>query len=162
MNNLYFYGHTNKSGPKKVLSNWYPACFKDHEGIVYHNTEQYMMAEKAKLFKDDIMREIILKNPDPKHAKELGRRVKNFDQEVWDLNAKKIVTLGCYYKFSQNDDLKLYLLSTKNRYLVEASKWDKIWGIGISLLEAKRGDKWRGTNWLGECLMEVRKILSKK
>ena len=37
--------------PNDYLSNWYPAPFTS-EGIRYANTEQYMMAKKALLFKD--------------------------------------------------------------------------------------------------------------
>ena len=41
---------------------------------------------------------------------------------------------------------------------VEASPTDKIWGTGLSQDGPKAGDrsKWRGINWLGEILTEVR------
>lgn len=35
------------------------------------------------------------------------------------------------FQFSQNDDLKTILFSTYPKTLVEASPYDKIWGIGL-------------------------------
>jgi len=53
------------------------------------------------------------------------------------------------------------LLATGNRELVEASAFDKIWGIGFAAkgAEGKR-HKW-GMNLLGKCLMEVREQFRK-
>ena len=39
--------------------------------------------------------------------------------------------------------------------LVEASPYDKIWGIGISEKEAKSGKAWNGQNLLGDILTNV-------
>lgn len=46
---------------------------------------------------------------------------------------------------------------------MEASPSDKIWGIGLSQNDPRASDrsKWRGTNWLGEILTEVREELLK-
>ena len=52
MNTLYFYGHTEKSGDKRCLSNWYPCEFIDEEGNQFYSSEQYMMYQKALLFKE--------------------------------------------------------------------------------------------------------------
>ncbi len=95
----------------------------------------------------------------PSEAKILGRKVSNFNQEIWNKNAKNIVICGCYMKFTQNQHLREYILSTGDRPIVEASANDKIWGIGISILAAKSGRPWNGTNWLGECLMIVRDLI---
>ena len=86
---FFFWGHTDRSGPKKCLSNWFPAKFVDSNGITYDNTEQYMMYHKALLFKDSEMASAILKNPNPKEIKAMGRKVKNFDWNIWSVNAKK-------------------------------------------------------------------------
>ena len=43
-----------------------------------------MMAAKAKLFENQEILEQILKCDDPKQIKALGRKVKGFDQKVWD------------------------------------------------------------------------------
>ena len=100
----------------------------------------------------------------PRKYKSLGRKVQGFDEAIWATHAREIVQKGCLLKFSQNDDLKEYLLSTGNRLLAEASPYDKIWGIGLAKLDAARvpQERWTGKNWLGECLMAVRKTLQEQ
>ena len=46
---------------------------------------------------------------------------------------------------------------------MEASPTDRIWGIGLSKDDPRASDrnKWRGTNWLGEILTEVREEILK-
>ena len=124
----------------------------------YLYTEQYMMASKAQLFGDEEIRKEILKCSDPKQIKALGRKVRGFDQKVWDKFKYAIVLLGNWCKFSQNRYLQEFLLSTGDSVLVEASPYDAIWGIRLaaSSPEAKDPMKWRGQNLLGFALMEVR------
>ena len=45
--------------------------------------------------------------------------------------------------------------------LVEASPEDRLWGIGLRKTDrrAMRRETWRGKNWLGEILTEVREEL---
>lgn len=52
-------------------------------------------------------------------------------------------------------------MNTKNRVLVEASPYDKIWGIGIPADDKHIENplEWKGQNLLGFALMEVRKEL---
>jgi len=61
-------------------------------------------------------------------------------------------------KFGQNPELKEFLLSTGDAILVEASPYDKIWGIGLDRETAMKGtvNQWKGENLLGYALMEVR------
>ena len=145
---------------KKCLGQWEPCRFTV-DGIEYHTAEQFMMAQKAVLFGDKEVRAEIMAAGHPKQFKDLGQKVKGFVQEIWDKNRCDIVIRGNIAKFSQNEDLKAFLLNTGERVLVEASPFDKIWGIGM-----KEGDPrcenpalWNGTNFLGFCLMEVRDIL---
>ena len=161
MNELYFYGHTEKSGEKRCLSNWYPCEFVDEKGNKFYSSEQYMMYKKAILFNDLEKAAEILETTSPKVAKIKGRQVKKFVQEIWDKNAQDIVFKACLLKFSQNEDIKKYLLSTSDKILAEASQFDKIWGIGISIKKAEEGCEWKGRNWLGKCLMKVRDTLDK-
>ena len=83
---------------------------------------------------------------------------KNPSNRVRDARKYDIVVEGNKAKFSQNDDLKEYLLSTGDAILVEASPYDRIWGIGLYPGQAAKGsiDQWRGLNLLGAALMEVR------
>lgn len=140
------------------FSNWYPCRFRDEVGAGYNCAEQYMMNRKAMLFMDLDSMEKILRSDDPREQKKLGRSVKNFNTAVWNKNAKKIVYNGCKLKFEQNQDLMDELLKTAGTLLVEASPYDRIWGIGLSIDDPWINDpsKWRGTNWLGEVLTELR------
>lgn len=140
------------------FSNWHPCRFTDPDGIKYNCSEQYMMAEKAKLFEDEVIREMILESGDPRDQKDLGRRIADFDTTVWSLNAKEIMYKGLYLKFTQNEKLLAALMETRGTLIVEAAKDDKIWGIGLGEDDPKIHDRknWQGTNWLGEVLTQLR------
>lgn len=99
-----------------------------------------------------------MRSNNPKEIKVLGRQVKNFDENIWKKNRYSIILNGNYAKFMQNEDLRLFLISTKDSILVEASPYDKIWGIGMSANNENIENPllWRGLNLLGFALMEVR------
>ena len=160
---LGFWGHTPKNNSvvdKSCLSQWYPAGF-ELDGHLYKNTEQYMMAQKAKLFDDhDIFSKILLTG-NPKEIKALGRLVRHYQDDTWLKHRFAIVVKGNLAKFSQNKNLGQFLLNTGDQVLVEASPFDKIWGIGVDEHD-QTVDKpvlWKGLNLLGFALMEVRKQL---
>lgn len=159
-NPIFFWGYKGNSS-KKVLSNWYPCTFKSHSGITFSSVEQYIMYHKAILFNDFKMSKEIMECSDLKLIKQKGEMVRNFNQYIWEDNAKKIVYDGCLLKFSQNQELLNFLLSTEYRLLVQANPYDKIWGIGMDEIEASKTPqhKWKGKNWLGECLVQVRETL---
>ena len=120
--------------------------------------EQYMMASKAWIFGDEEIKKEILETRDPKQMKSLGRKVRNFDAQIWDKTRHSIVLNGNYHKFAQNKDMRDILLDTGDKILVEASPMDTIWGIGLGANNPKATDpaSWRGSNLLGFALMEVR------
>lgn len=161
---ILFWGHQYKKNKitKSCLSQWYPCKFKD-ETMEYNTAEQYMMIQKAKLFNDNETLNLILEANTPKEYKQLGRKIKNFNHEIWDKNKFEIVFNGNLLKFSQNEDLKSFLLSTQNKILAEASPYDSIWGIGIGENNNDAYDimKWKGENLLGKALMKVRDELRK-
>ena len=121
-----------------------------------------MMAEKARLFNDQLNYDKILKSKSPGQAKQFGRAVKSFDEETWKQNRIEIFKKGNLAKLGQNLELKKYLLGTNTRILVEASPVDIIWGIGLSKDSEHCHNplKWRGPNLLGFTLMEVREATS--
>lgn len=80
-NYIFFWGY--KGGNEKVLSNFYYSKIK-YKNLIFSSSEQLFMYKKAELFKDDQMKEKILKAKTPKEAKRYGRLVKNFDAKVWD------------------------------------------------------------------------------
>lgn len=139
------------------FSQWHLASFS-LEGYTYNCCEQYMMHQKALLFGDQVTGKKVMNTLDPMKQKQLGREVKAFDKNVWEANAKRIVYEGNYAKFKQNSHLMLQLMKTKNTTLVEASPYDAIWGVGLSIKDPRIQDSsnWLGTNWLGEVLTKLR------
>lgn len=159
---LLFYGHkVTDPVAETCLSQWYP-CHFVVDAIPYTSAEQYMMAEKAKLFGDEEIRNEILNTSDPRKCKALGRKVKHFDKDVWNQNKIQIVSKGNMEKFLQNDALRHFLLSTGNKVLVEASPTDRIWGIGLGKNNPDALDptKWRGKNLLGFVLTNTRDAIA--
>lgn len=143
-----------------VFCQWYNCKFSDNEHT-YTCTEQYMMFKKAQLFGDLIVGEKILNETDPDKMRKFGREIKNFDDKTWNKNKYSIVYLGNYLKFSQNEQLKQYILSTKKTVLVEASPYDAVWGVKMSAdnEDINCPDMWQGQNLLGFALMHVRENL---
>lgn len=142
------------------MCQWWHAPFSE-ERVTFSSCEQYMMFYKARVFKDEEAARKILKAKDPKAIKDLGRAVKNFNEAKWGEVKYAIVMRGNYLKFSQNAKLKQFLLGTGDKVLVEASPFDRVWGIGLAeedlLVTYPR--KWKGQNLLGFALMEVRDML---
>lgn len=163
---LFFWGHQpsrNGDITKSCFSQWWESEFIV-DGINYKTAEHYMMAEKAKLFNNDLIRKKIIVCKSPAEAKKLGRQVEGFKPDVWEAHRFEIVKNGNYHKFSQNKELLDFLLQTNNRVLVEASPVDPIWGIGLAEnhKNALNPKEWRGLNLLGFALMEVRDKLKRK
>ena len=130
---LLFWGHQpsrDGSITKTCFSQWWEQSFTV-EGIPYLTAEHWMMAEKARLFKDNVALAKILAATKPAAAKALGREVLNFDPSVWNDKKREIVVQGNVYKFSQNAELQAFLLATGDKIIVEASPRDQIWGIGL-------------------------------
>ena len=151
---VYFWGDP-------TFSNWGQAriVYKDK---VFQNTEQAFMWEKAKFFGDEETAEEILKNDNPSMAKKLGRKVKNFDNERWMINSFTFMVAVNKAKFLQHEKMAKILLSTADKTIVEASPYDKIWGVGLHWNDDAILDehKWQGLNLLGKALMEVRKLIA--
>lgn len=161
---LLFYGHKPSADgtvTASCLSQWFPAEF-EIDGVKYVTAEHFMMAEKARLFNDSEMLKNILECKTPKEAKAFGRKVQNFAPEIWQKRCSEIVVKANLAKFSANRAFADWLVATAPKVLVEASMWDKIWGIGMvaSAPDARDPRCWKGTNLLGFALMEVRDQLA--
>ena len=151
---------------KEWPSNWHPAEFDiEVNGVKCHfyNTEQYFMYMKAIVFGDEEIAKQILEDGDPKKVKALGRKVQNYDEQVWNEKRYQIMLRANVAKFSQNEDLKQLLLSPEyeGRGFVEASPYDKVWGVRMYESSADIDDetKWKGLNLLGKVLDETRRIV---
>jgi ribA/ribD-fused uncharacterized protein len=163
---FFFWGHTQKKEgiiDKSCFSQWFPAAFTI-SGILYPTAEHWMMAKKAELFNNEETVKEILATEKPAVAKELGRKVRNFDAGKWSDASYQIVVEGNRQKFLQNNSLKDFLIRTGEQILVEASPVDAIWGIGLSQSDADASNpfKWKGTNLLGFALMEVRDFINNR
>jgi ribA/ribD-fused uncharacterized protein len=159
---IFFWGHQpSKDGTiiKTCFSQWWLSSFIVN-GIKYATAEHWMMAKKAELFGDDEQLNNILATESPAMAKKYGRAVKNFDNFLWEKHRYKYVLEGNLHKFSQNEKLKIFLLETEDNVIVEASPFDKIWGIGTRS-HIENPQLWKGLNLLGFALMEVRDKLKK-
>jgi ribA/ribD-fused uncharacterized protein len=145
----FFYG-----GPG---SQWYPSWFTI-EGVEYNCAEQFMMAEKARLFGDDDALDIIMKSDNPKVQKATGRLVRGFVSSKWEANRKLIVYRANFAKFTQDTNCLNWLLATDGTTLVEASPWDRVWGIGLAANDPRALSRstWQGSNDLGEIETQVR------
>jgi ribA/ribD-fused uncharacterized protein len=156
---VYFWGHTGEGIGKHVLSQWYPCSFVV-DGVTYTSAEQFMMAEKARLMRDEETRAQMLATDNPSKVKALGRAVKNYDGALWDRERFDVVVRGNVAKFSE-PSLRAYLVGTGDAVLVEASPQDAIWGIGLAENDplAKDPRTWKGMNLLGFALMKARATL---
>ncbi|KAF2480228.1 hypothetical protein BDY17DRAFT_327201 [Neohortaea acidophila] len=103
--------------PECCLQQWYPSPFVEkvdeseakRSGTSaerkFKTSEQYMMFHKALLMGDAEVAGEVLECQTPGEAKGLGRKVKNFQQTLWDKHCDDIVEQGQYLKFSQNAEL---------------------------------------------------------
>ena len=147
---------------KHVFSNFYLSNFKDtlEDGSsdTFNCTEQYFMYYKAWFFKDYDTANKILKENVPYNQKKLGRLAKNYDDSLWSKEREYFMYQANKLKYLQNEGLLKILLNTYPKQLVEASKFDKIWGIGLAENSPMVHDefKWKGMNLLGKVLTQLR------
>jgi ribA/ribD-fused uncharacterized protein len=143
-----------------IYSQWHKAPMTIDK-IEYNSCEQYMMHQKALLFGDEEIADLIMQEKNPKEQKKFGRMIKGFDKALWDKNCLAIVYEGNLAKFSQNPELRYEMLNTGNRIFVEASPLDNIWGIGLDENAEGIDDPsyWLGLNLLGQALNLVKNQL---
>lgn len=160
---VFFWRHTDRQTTavgKHCLSQWYMASMTIG-GVCYNCMEQYLMAEKARVFGDNVTETLIMAECNQMAIKKLGRQVAGYDDSIWKADRQGVSVRGNIYKFAQNPKLKEFLLSTGDKILVEASPKDRIWGIGLdeNHPDAIVPARWQGENLLGFALMEVREHL---
>ncbi|GGU38414.1 hypothetical protein GCM10010259_31140 [Streptomyces daghestanicus] len=160
---LFFWGHRPPPDGRigaGCLSQWWPSPFTV-DGVEYATAEHWMMAAKARLFRDAEAERRVLAAGHPAEAKKAGRLVRGFDEEVWERERFRIVVEGSAHKFASDAALRAFLLGTGERVLVEASPVDRVWGIGRAADDPAATDpaRWRGPNLLGFALMAARGVL---
>lgn len=130
----------------------------------FTSSYQYMIGEKALIFGDYRIYDQVLSTSDVAKIRDLGRLIghspnaREFNEEVWSTWKYRTVLHGNDLKFSQNIELKDYLLDTGTDRLAEASPYDRVWGIGFAESDWQAQDEstWAGTNLLGNILEELR------
>lgn len=162
---------------KGPFSNWYLAPFlapmpvqhNETEGLIFFSClEQYLMLSKAILFGDKDSESAIMSVDDPREHKKIGRKVKNYDENMWSQRRQTALVTGLRYRFGLSvcggpvntmaaaRDLRM-LIDTGTTEIVEASPYDSVWGVGKNVAEASNGKKVPGAlNLLGKCLMHIR------
>lgn len=139
---------------KSKLSNWTASKFTVGN-FTYNCGEQMMMHQKACLFNDHEIAAKIMQQSNPKVIKALGRKVRNFEADIWDEHKYEIVKTGLSCRFQQDKSARDILLQDKGKIFVEASPFDRIWGIGFEAKDAMENiDNW-GENLLGQILTEI-------
>lgn len=156
---VFFFGY-DRPEPECCLQQWFPSPFSA-DGKQFHTTEQFMMYHKALLMGDTEVAEKIAGTDTPAKAKQLGREVGYFQQQIWNDNCDRVVEEGNHAKFKQNEELRAVLLGTGQRALVETSPNDRLWGIGFNSEEAEGNEEKWGQNKLGKALERVRERLLK-
>jgi len=145
---------------KGCFSQWKNAPFSV-DGVNYLNNEMWMMFQKASVFQDYETGAKILETTHPREAKELGRKVRGFNQQIWDQVKFGIVYSGTYHKFNFHKELREILFQTEGLLIVEANPFDVIWSCGLSEENPDISDraKWKGKNLLGWALTSVREVM---
>jgi len=142
------------------FSQWFKFNF-EASGIKFNSAEQYMMYHKAQLFGDHQMAKKILESSNQARIKEYGRRVKGFDETVWNEHKFQIVKAGNIFKFREifkdKEFAEAFEKQIGERLFVEASPYDKIWGVGLHWSDNRILDKskWLGQNLLGKAIDEA-------
>jgi ribA/ribD-fused uncharacterized protein len=147
----FFFGRFN------VFSNWNMTGFS-YKNYKFCCNEQFLMYCKACLFGDSAIADKILRSEDPAEHKRLGRLVKCFDEKLWASKREHYMYTGLMAKFSQNQPAYFQLMTTGDLTLVEAARYDSVWGVGLAESDPliKDPKNWRGLNLLGKSLMRVR------
>ena len=132
----------------------------EFDGFRFPTSEHVFMYMKAKTFNDDEIAEKIKSTSDPKTAKKLGRKVREFNEQVWEKHRDNAMKTAVQLKFDASSEFRNELLKEKyrNKTFVEASPYDCIWGIGMSMddPDVNNESKWRGLNLLGNILTKLR------
>ncbi|OSX74493.1 hypothetical protein BU14_0286s0006 [Porphyra umbilicalis] len=131
--------------------------------FVFGHTEQWVMAAKAALFRDDAaLAALLTPGLSAAAAKRLGRGVVGFDEAAWVAAREEVMFVGCLAKFAADGARAARLVATGGRRLAEASPRDRVWGIGLGIRYARAEEPaaWRGRNLLGAALERVRAVLA--
>lgn len=155
---------TSFRGEYRFLSNFAitPFYAPFHDSVEKcKSVEHYFQASKCKVNNPEFR--AILRTPNPRQAKFLGRKVDLRDD--WEEVKLDVMLAGLRLKFDPDNivgiNLVNSLLATGNAILIEGNTWnDRYWGM--VQLNGAAGPVWVGENNLGKLLMQVRQELQEK
>mmetsp|Transcript_110370 Transcript_110370/g.276321 ORF Transcript_110370/g.276321 Transcript_110370/m.276321 type:complete len:250 (+) Transcript_110370:53-802(+) len=168
-----FYGHS-PSKKYSEFSNFFwqrrpydfvLPSFAQREGfqgsVSCHFSEKAIMVSKAAMMNDRRVFHQMLQCDSPSAVKALGRKVSNFDNRLWTEHLEELAFEVVRQKFESDSEIAAVLLSTGDATIAEATRNDKIWGIGIDVGDPRVQDpkQWLGKNILGTALMRTREHL---
>ena len=142
-NKVSFYSTSDEYGE---FSNFAPYPISI-DGEIWQTSEHYFQTQK---FENKAYQVKIRKANSPMLAARLGRDRKQKLRKNWESVKVGVMRVAVLAKFTQHEDLRLLLLSTGDKKLVEHTQNDDYWGDG--------GDG-SGKNILGSILMQVRETL---
>ena len=146
-----------------VLSNFYNVKNNFvYEHRSYSSAEQAFQHKKARVAGDLNKQREIMFNADPVVQKNLGHEVRGLDHASWDKDKCSILKEILISKFTQHEQLKQFLMDTKDKTLAEANGRDSYFAIGLPLTHPDVLDqtKWAdNSNHLGRILMQIRQEL---
>jgi len=146
--------------PLGWLAPWTPTPFATNAGH-FGSAEHHFMHGKALLFGDHAIAAKILRTTSAGQARELGRRVTGFREEVWIAERERVMDEASRAKFGALPELAAYLSSTWPAVLVQASALDTVWSSGLDLGDPflPQPRRWPGRNLVGFSLMKAREVL---
>ena len=101
----------------------------------------------------------------PAEMKKLGKTIKGFVHSVWSERKVGIMEKGLKAKF-KNPELKKFLIGTREATIMEASPYDRFWGVGLPLTNSRiwNRNNWHGVaeNTMGRLLHELRIELNRE
>ena len=159
------HGYLAFHGRISPYSNFFPSSIKDG-GMRYNCSEQLYQHEHCLFHGEAQAARSIMLQMDPVEMKRISAKVvsQNAEREkIWlESKAKQVMRTAVYLKFSQNSALRHALLKTTESF-VEANQYDNFWGVGLAITDKAvlNSAEWKGTNWLGAILTEVRDDLAK-
>ena len=146
-----------------VLSNFYNVKNNFvYEHRSYSSAEQAFQHKKARVAGDLNKQREIMFNADPVVQKNLGHEVRGLDHTSWDKDKCSILKEILISKFTQHEQLKQFLMDTRDKTLAEANGRDSYFAIGLPLThpDVLNQTKWAdNSNHLGRILMEIRQEL---
>ena len=138
------------TGKHSFLSN-FCASMLVYEGHEYPTVEHAYQAAKAV---DEAGRQSVGGANTARDAKMLGRRVDL--RPDWE-DVKVDVMRECLKAKFSTEPFRAKLRATGDQQLVEGNHWgDQFWG------KTRYNGRWKGKNWLGKLLMELRTELQEK